>query len=1126
MTDYIKNILDKMTMQNQHKHTSGSNISTPDSAAMYYDYAKRAIELNQTILSSAEHGYQGNYWECFDVANEYGLKFLFGAEAYWVKDRLKEYPEINKETGEYKKDSKTGEIKLHKDKTNSHINIYAKNENGRQAINEALSEANDTGYYYKPRLDLDLILNLPVNDVIVTSACVAFWKYEDIDDIVIQLHNHFKSNFYLEVQYHYVDIQMEINKHIIELAQKYNIELIVGLDSHYILPTDSDDRDRVLLYKGIIYEDEDSFFADYPDIYTVFDRFKEQNVLSDEMILNAIDNTNIFIKCEDYGHIDIFNTKKIKLPTLYPNNTKQEKDQILYDLLIKRWNVIKIEDEIDPLDYPRYEEEIEKEYKVWCNTGMSDYPLLDYEIVKLAELKGGLITDSGRGSGVSYYSNRLLGFTKVDRISSPVKLYPERFISETRILESLSLPDLDLNCGNPEVFAEAQEELLGKGHAYPMIAYGTLKAKSAWKMYAGASNVPFETANEVSQQIEEYETALKYAEDDEKDTIDIYDYVDIKHHEMIDGSKKYLGIISDKKKHPCGYLLFQGDIRKEIGLIKCKSETTKKEYLVALIDGSMCEKYKFMKNDLLKVDVVNIIKMTYAKINAKQPTIKQLSELFINNQQMQDIYAKGITLGINQVEKSATTKKVIKYKPKNPSEVTAFIAGIRPGFKSMYPVFERREEFHYGIKSFDKLLTTEEFTDSFILYQEMIMTALNFAGIPMDHTYDLIKAISKKKEKVIMATKETFINGFTKRIILDEGETVESAEEKSNKVWQIIQDSIAYLFNASHAYCMAIDSLYGVHLKTFYTYEFYETCLNMYSEKGKKDKVSAYKQEMQAFFGIKEGVYKFRKDNRRFTIDREHNSINASMLSIKGFGQQVGDDLYELGKNHYDNFYSLLLDLKKSSANDTHISKLISIKYFDEFGLPKKLLKYFRIFNLLYKAKSPKKSSMSDKLDPIFIPILEKYSRQTDATYMDFKGKDCLIEIFDMISDEIMKADEIIHAQMDVMGYVSYTDESIGKEYIVITNLDTTYSPKFMAYCINNGKQLEIKAHNIPKRGRRDKNITVYYQDKPFVDGDILFMKNPKQQPKKRKINNDWVIVEGVKEWWLKDYRIVKSLEH
>ena len=182
-------------IQNYHKHSSFSNIwGFYDSAAINEDYAKRAVELGHKVISSVEHGFQGNYHQCYELAQKYDLKFVFGVEAYWVRDRQAEYPVMDKNTGK-EKIKKDGTIQMAKDRSNNHIIILAKNENGRQAINDILSEASETGYYFRPRIDLDLIFSLPPDDVLVTTACIAFWRYEDSDDIVKRLHDYFGNNF-------------------------------------------------------------------------------------------------------------------------------------------------------------------------------------------------------------------------------------------------------------------------------------------------------------------------------------------------------------------------------------------------------------------------------------------------------------------------------------------------------------------------------------------------------------------------------------------------------------------------------------------------------------------------------------------------------------------------------------------------------------------------------------------------------------------------------------------------------------------------------------------------------------------------------------------------------------------
>jgi len=213
-----------------------SNIRITDSVVSNEEYAVRAKELGHGIISSCEHYYQGRYIESHEMAQKYGLKFLFAAEAGWVKDRFE------------------------KDRSNCHIILAAKNENGRQAINDILSEASISGYYYQPRIDIPLILSLPKDDVWITSACVAAWKYEDADDIMLQFANHFGNNFYLEVQYHDTDMQKDLNKRIIDLANKHNLNIIMGCDSHYIHPEQEQERTDFLNSKGLFYEDENGWY--------------------------------------------------------------------------------------------------------------------------------------------------------------------------------------------------------------------------------------------------------------------------------------------------------------------------------------------------------------------------------------------------------------------------------------------------------------------------------------------------------------------------------------------------------------------------------------------------------------------------------------------------------------------------------------------------------------------------------------------------------------------------------------------------------------------------------------------------------------------------------------------------
>lgn len=756
--------------QNYHRHTSKSNVLVPDSTVSNEDYALRAVELGHGIISTMEHGNQGYYIEGHRLAEERNLKFVFGAEAYWVKDRTLPDP------------------------ANGHIYVGARNENGRQCINDILSEANLTGFYKRPRIDVPLLLSLPKDDVIVTSACVAFWKYDDVDSIVEELSQHFGRNFFLEVQYHHTESQKQLNQHILELRDRLKIPLIMGCDSHYILPQQSQDRDDLMLSKGISYEDEEGWFMDYPDGDEAYQRFLGQDVLSEAQIDEAMSNTSVFLEVEKYDS-EVFDSS-LKLPKLprMRDWTQEQRDEAYERTVWQGWDNYK--DRVPEDLHPHYIAEIQSEIDSVKECHMADYFLIDYEIVKRGKEMGGLLTKTGRGSAVSFITNMLLGFTEVDRIAAKVKMYPDRFMTATRILQSRVLPDIDLNMANPPVFAKAQQEILGEDHAYPMISYHPMKTSKAWKLYAKSQGVSFDKANSVSEQIRKYEEAVKLADEDSKDDIDVMDYIAKEYHEIFEKSKGYRGITDSWSIAPCGYLLYEGSIRRQIGLVRINDN------ICCMMDGHWAEDGHFLKNDLLKVSVVKLIDMAYARIGMPTPTVGELLDMCPPDDPAWDIYKKGCCMGVNQVERKGTAARCTAYQPRNISELCAFVAAIRPGFKSMYKTFESRKPFEYGVQAFDNILKTDELPFSFCLYQEQEMAALNYAGIPMSECYVAIKDIAKKRAAKVLAYKEKFVDGFSKAIMRDEGRNEEEAGKIAEKLWQIIEDSARYSFNA----CVAGDT--------------------------------------------------------------------------------------------------------------------------------------------------------------------------------------------------------------------------------------------------------------------------------------------------------------------------------
>lgn len=1464
--------------QRYHKHTSYSNSYTKDSPLVVKDYLDHfKNEKGRQIYSTVEHGFQSPYFRIYDELEKYNqengtdIKFIFGAEVYWVKNRFE------------------------KDNSNCHMILLAKNDKGRKAINKAISIANKTGYYYKPRLDLELILNLPKDDVFVTTACLAYWnKYSDIDEITLKLNEHF-ADFYLEIQAHATEQQIKLNKHILTLSKKYNIPLIAGTDTHVITETHVLDRDDLLKSANIKYEDEEGWFMDMPSYDVLFDRFKAQNVFTDEEIITAIENTNIILDFED-----IVLDRSIKIPTLYPNLSQEEKDKIFIKTLHNLW-----EEESKKIDvklHDKYKKEIVKEINEIIGCGMCDYFLTNKKIIEDGiNNEGGELTQSGRGcftedslvhtkdtiksikdvvvgdyvvtkdgkfnkvidtmtykieeelvkinhlygtdthyptictkdhkiyinrdnelkwveaqhltdrdyvcvpkikndpsdylpntidlnnynvfgyefdeeyiyelnttlgkeypyspksvarklgistytmdcfadincnkelfsrkpqnlvrlmnyipfntreeyceyvkskkikkikryinldkefntfiglmygdgftmtrgiglainpstqkdsfnrivfenianrlgltvsenrsttkklsqiyihskllryffevnifksekgnekqfnnkwfnqpkdnllgiieglrysdgnigtdgrisfdntskslinaykllclmtgegvnsliarpsrvdnrgfnckesyklrlkkdkkmhrarkynikeddnyyylpvhkitilpkqktcvyditvenehnyllnnmivhnSNVSMYLNKLLGFTNIDCISAPIDMYSERFLTKERVLESRTPPDEDFNVSDREPFIRAQKKLLGENSCYDLIAFGTLKLKSAFKMYARANNVDPQIANDVSKQIDKYEKAVLYAEEDEKDDINVYDYVDENEFgHIIEGCQRYLGIIDNRKGHPCGTVISSCDIEEEIGIVLCKSETTGKEVLTALIESITIDSFGWLKNDFLIVDSTRTINAVYKRIGIKPIEVNDLLKLIEKDDKVWDIYAKGLTMCINQIEKEKTRDKMMKFKAKNIVELTQFIAGIRPSFKSLYSKFESREKFEYGIKVLDNILQNEYCQSSFILFQEDLMKILNFAGFPMKDTYTIIKAISKKKKKVIAKVKPEFIENFKNKII-ESGETSceEEAQTLAEKIWGIVDDFSSYGFNSPHGFSYAIDSVTQAWQKANYPYEFYETVLRRFTEKGEKDKVSLLKQEMK-HFNIHLKPIKFRDDNRNFTANKEKGYITQPLNSIKSISKNAPQILYDMRDVEVGTFTDLLLYIANNniSLNKTTMEILIKLDYFSEFGTINNLLSIYSLFKKEYNKDRTEKTKEKKIL------LIKNYESTVN------------------IETNILSK---IKYQIECIGYSDITTEDFGSTLSIVTKVELNQygTPFFNLYNLKTGKDTKIK-------------VAKWFYNKKLVDDldfiEIIEVKNDKKR--------------------------------
>lgn len=506
------------------------NIKSLDVVVKPIEYVERAKELDgdKAIFFSTNHGYQGNMFEYYTMCQQHGVKLIAGVETYYVSNRLE------------------------KDKSNYHLIIIAKNMNGYKIINKLMSEANTSGYYYKPRIDDELLFSINPNDVIITTACIAsrLRHEEGSEEWIQKMKGYFGENFYLEVQCHDEINQKEYNKRLLKYAEKFDIQIIHANDSHYIKREDSKYRDLFLKAKGIIYEEESNFILDYPTYDEIVERYKVQGILSDEQIEVALKNTLIFDEFEGLTLDD-----EIKMPSVTVNANRELKE-IIAETMPKE-----------------YQEAVDFELDIVEKTHMEDYFLLDYYIVKFAENKyNGMLTKTGRGSAPSFIINKFLGLTEIDRLKAPVPLFPTRFMSTERILSARSLPDIDLNTEDASAFIQATKDLLGEENCAWLVSFKPLQRASAFRLYCKSIDMKIKEYDEVAKDLDRYVDDKKWKD-------------------IIKESEHFVGVVESISPSPCSMLLYDKPVDEEIGLIRTK------DGICCNLDGYNCDKYKYLKND-------------------------------------------------------------------------------------------------------------------------------------------------------------------------------------------------------------------------------------------------------------------------------------------------------------------------------------------------------------------------------------------------------------------------------------------------------------------------------------------------------------------------------------------------
>lgn len=1062
-----------------HVHSDFSNGTTNiDSITNYKQYVNRAKELGMTAFCFSEHGNLFSWVHKKEEIEKAGMKYIHGIEAY-ITESLDE-----------------------KVRDNYHCVLIAKNYDGVLELNELVSKSfnrKDNHFYYMPRIPYE-DLEKTSDNIIVSTACLGGILHKGNDYIRDRFINFLKKNkhrCFLEIQHHADKEQKEYNLYLYELSKSISVPLIAGTDTHALNDEHLEGRSILQKAKKVFFADEESWDLTFKSYDELILAYEKQNVLPIDVVKKAINNTNILADMIEEFTLD----RSYKYPKLWDNPSEVFKRKIFDG--IKKRGVDKYS------NYQEYIDRIKHELKAYEHNGAIDFMLLMEDIISWC-ISQDIMVGYGRGSVNGSVVAWLLGITEMDSIKHNLNF--ERFMNTERV----SLSDIDTDFP-PSRIEDVKHYIFSKTGLYccDIITFNTVADKGAIRDVGRALNIPLSEVDVICNSVdneEEYEkTKQKYRE--------LFKYV-----ELVKGTIVSVG------SHPCGTVVSGFQITDKISTFT----TSTSDYPISQINMKEIDSLNYVKLDLLKLDTIELINETckLAGIERLTPDNVDITDVNVWNSIRDDttqIFQWEGNTGDNYIKKLLSDNNIKSFQKvnKNVDRMTLLSIGnsaIRPAGASY------REDLATGVirttgsKPIDDFLSD---TFGYLVFQEQIIFFLHrYCGFTMGESDVVRRGFAKKSgtDKYIPIIKnggyltdnsDNYIEGYIatmkKRYGIDEAKS----EKDIVAFIQVIEDASSYLFSLNHSQPYSYEGYVSGYLRTYYPLEFLTTALNINRDKEEKTKsLIAYAKKQN----IKIQSPKFRYSKAGYFFNRDTNTIYKGIGSIKFMNETVANELYNMSDVHFEDFVDVLYHIKENtSLNSRQIDILIKIGFFEEFGNINLLLYIYEMFGLLYKKKQINKETHLPKLN-VKEEIVAKFSKKVSATrFSDVNMKGLLKYILRNAKVEECSLPQIIKYQVEHLGYVDYVDSKLDARCVVVLDIDTTYSPKFTAYCVKNGKTCEMKIHS--RLNSKNKSIKVSYANIPVVNGDMIYMNQCEKTAKKRKVNDEWQIVPNECVWWITDYK-------
>ncbi|HEU4712702.1 MAG TPA: DNA polymerase III subunit alpha [Pyrinomonadaceae bacterium] len=891
-----------------HLHTDYSLL---DGAIQIKPLANRLEELRMPACAMTDHGNMYGAISFYNAMKNKGVKPIIGCETYITRGSRKE-----------KAAAAPGE------KANFHLILLAQNYEGYQNLVRLTSKAYTEGFYYKPRIDKELLAEHS-KGLIGLSACMSGWpsamlaadKCDDAAKAAIEFEEIFgKGNYFLEIQEHGLEPQARIRKPLVELSKRTGVPLVATNDAHYLMPEDARAHDVLLcIGSGKTVNETNRLKYNSPNFYV---RSAEEmwRIFGDEIPEVLTRTVDIAERCD------------IKLPTninylpQYPIPQSEEGLSVddYFEKIVRQgferrrqqvWDALASRGELK-LPLSDYQTRLTNEIQMIKQMGFPGYFLIVWDFVRYAK-ENSIPVGPGRGSAAGSLVAYCLEITDVDPLQ--YDLLFERFLNPGRV----SLPDIDIDfCvrGRGDVINHVAD-LYGRDSVCQIITFGTLASKAAIKDVGRALEVPYAEVERIAKMIPppvrgrnvSIGQALEQVPELRKE---METNPQVK--EILQIAQRLEGCARHSSVHAAGVVISPLPLQELIPIAVSGKEELTTQYVM-----SDLEKTGMLKMDFLALTALTVINDCLISIKQLLSEEIKWSDIALNDAKAMAVFAEGRTEAVFQFESSGMQEICRKLKPKGLEDLAALNALYRPGplDGGMVDEFILR---HHGKKAVRYLVPEMKDilsnTYGIIVYQEQIMQlAQKLAGYTLSEADLMRRAMGKKKREEMAVHEEKFITGAVERGI---------KQEKAEKIFSLMAQFSDYGFNRSHSVAYAYLAFQTAYLKAHYPEHFYAAVLS--NEAQDAAKVFKYSKELRA-----QKVALLPPDvnesNSGFTP--LSGAIRYGLTAIKGLGESSVKAICEARlSGPFRSFFDFAERVDSANLNKRVLESLIGAGAFDSLN--------------------------------------------------------------------------------------------------------------------------------------------------------------------------------------------------